>query len=212
MKTYLNAQRLFALVFTALLAGTSLAAVVVVDREGTPVREAVELIPGTEGARQSRSVTVDQVDKRFVPFVSIAAPGSTVLFPNSDDVRHHVYSFSDANTFELKLYHSNDADPIRFDNEGLVTLGCNVHDTMKGYILITSLGGAISDERGNVDIETVPEGPLTVWHPQITGWQSLSVTDNTLILPFIWDPADPQAPKTRETLEERLKRFRKNED
>src|ERR1700704_3875919 len=71
---------------------------------------------------------VDQVDKQFVPYVKAIFVGSTVRFPNSDNIRHQVYSFSQPKKFELPLYSGTDAPPIIFDKPGVVVLGCNIHD------------------------------------------------------------------------------------
>jgi hypothetical protein len=58
------------------------------------------------------------------------------VFPNSDDIRHQVYSFSPAKTFQLPLYQGTPASPIVFDKPGIVTLGCNIHDRMSAYIVV----------------------------------------------------------------------------
>ncbi len=65
---------------------------------------------------------------------------------------HHVYSFSEAKTFELALYKGNAHPPLVFDRPGVVVLGCNIHDSMLGYILVvdtphfasTDAAGALS--------------------------------------------------------------------
>lgn len=207
MKSFLHA---FLLAVAAVLP-VAKADITVVDSAGEPVAGAVVLLPESDGVRSADAIVVDQVNKHFVPFVSITAPGSLVRFPNSDDIRHHVYSFSDAKTFELKLYHANDAEPVLFEREGLVTLGCNIHDTMKAYVVVTSRVGAVSDEAGRARVTAT--GPVVdVWHPQAADWQSLPVNNSRVVLPFTWDSSDPQAPKSRATLEQRLQRFRRHEN
>src|SRR5690606_24909021 len=93
----------------------------------------------------------------------------SVLFPNSDDIRHHVYSFSPAKPFELKLYAGRPKAPIQFNNHGVAVLGCNIHDSMVGYIYIANSDEAtLTDEQGNAQI-SLPEGQaisLSVWHSQ----------------------------------------------
>ncbi len=138
--------RSIAAVLAALTGAMAVADILVVDMTGQPVPSAIVLLADGDRYAAPKDIIVDQIDKHFEPFVSITAPGSRVRFPNSDDIRHHVYSFSDAKTFELKLYHANDAEPVEFKRAGLVTLGCNVHDTMKTYGLVTPNPGAVSDE------------------------------------------------------------------
>ena len=136
-------------------------------------------------------------------------------FPNSDNTRHHVYSFSDAKTFELKLYHSNDAEPVIFDRAGLVTLGCNVHDNMKAYVLVSEARfAAVSASNGMLH---APDGLLSdqqqllVWHPQLEQpMQAIlrRINDGWLLrLDVPVDAIDEQASRST-SLEERLKRFK----
>jgi hypothetical protein len=56
--------------------------------------------------------------------------------PNSDNIRHHVYSFSPAKKFELPLYSGVPAEPVVFDKVGFVTLGCNIHDWMIAFVAV----------------------------------------------------------------------------
>ena len=79
---------------------------------------------------------VDQINLEFVPHVKPVVVGSPVYFPNKDDVRHHVYSFSPAKRFELPLYSGTPAAPVVFDRPGIVAIGCNIHDWMLGYIYV----------------------------------------------------------------------------
>ena len=77
--------------------------------------------------------------------------GTSVAFPNSDNIRHHVYSFSLAKRFELRLYQGTQSAPVVFDSPGVVVLGCNIHDWMVGYIYVTDDSRfAVSDEHGRV--------------------------------------------------------------
>ena len=113
--------------------------VTVVDDHGQPVeRVAVYAVPSkpiaiTAGAPNA---LMDQAHNAFVPHVLIVQTGTSVLFPNNDVVSHHVYSFSEPKTFELGLYKGNAHPPVLFDRPGLVVLGCNIHDSMLGYILV----------------------------------------------------------------------------
>src|SRR5207244_3930054 len=98
--------------------------------------------------------------------------GSPVSFPNRDDVRHHVYSFSPAKRFDLPLYVGTPAKPVVFDTPGVVIIGCNIHDWMVGYIYVSeSPYFATTDADGRADLTGLPPGRYTarVWHPQLAG-------------------------------------------
>jgi plastocyanin len=113
---------------------------------------------------------VDQVGKEFLPHVLPVYVNSQVAFPNNDNIRHHVYSFSTAKKFELPLYSGTEAVPILFDKAGVITLGCNIHDWMLGYIYVSATPYfARSDKVGKASLSDLPEGEYTikVWHPQM---------------------------------------------
>lgn len=114
---------------------------------------------------------MDQRDNMFVPGVLAIRVNTLVRFPNSDDVRHHVYSFSPAKKFELRLYHGMTAEPVLFDKPGTVVLGCNIHDSMVAYIYVVETDFfAISDKQGNIQLNApAGEYQLQVYHPQMSG-------------------------------------------
>lgn len=151
----------------------------VTDQNGSPLADTViEIIdagamqglapgvelPGTDSQRPG--VIMDQVNKRFVPDLLVVAAGTDIDFPNSDDIRHHVYSFSPANPFELKLYSGIPEDPVNFPETGVVILGCNIHDSMVGYVYVAASEYVYrTDASGEVSIGAVPEGTrIAVWH------------------------------------------------
>ena len=113
---------------------------------------------------------VDQVDKQFVPYVKTIFVGSTLRFPNSDNIRHQVYSFSPAKKFELPLYAGTNAPPVTFDKPGVVVLGCNIHDWMIGYIYVSETPFyAKTGALGTATLSDMPPGEYTVriWHPSM---------------------------------------------
>ena len=71
---------------------------------------------------------IDQVNRAFAPDLLVIPVGSTVAFPNSDSVSHQIYSFSPTKRFQLPLYRGKPYPPVHFDQPGVVTLGCNIHD------------------------------------------------------------------------------------
>jgi plastocyanin len=114
------------------------------------------------------SAILDQINLAFVPDLIVIPVGSTVEFPNSDSVSHQIYSFSPTKRFQLPLYHGKPYPPVHFDAAGIVTLGCNIHDKMVGYIFVTdaSFFGR-TDASGNWTATNVPRGTyrLSLWHP-----------------------------------------------
>jgi hypothetical protein len=114
---------------------------------------------------------MDQRDKRFVPHFLIVEKGATVEFPNSDVIAHHVYSFSKPNNFVLPLYKGTPPDPVILDHDGVVTLGCNIHDRMLGFIIVvdTNIYG-LTDESGVASVsvdENASNYEVSIWSPRI---------------------------------------------
>jgi plastocyanin len=183
---------------------------VVKDPNGKPVRDALvyatPLSGGRPAAGRARRAVIDQIDKEFVPHVKPVQVGTQVSFPNKDDIRHHVYSFSPSKTFELPLYTGTPAAPVTFDRPGVVVLGCNIHDWMLGYVFVleTPHFDATGDD-GTARLRSLPAGgwDVRVWHPQMrespesTG-QRVSIGDDaevrvafTISLKPQWRPRRP---------------------
>jgi plastocyanin len=159
--------------FAAPLAAAPLS-VRVVDSSGRPVRDAVVTVyPAGAAARPARSggrFTVSQKNLQFQPFLTIVPVGADVSFPNLDPTKHHVYSFSAAKRFELKLFARDQSRTVHFDKPGVVALGCNIHDAMSAFIVVTdSLWTERTDARGMAVFGNAPNAParLTVWHPYL---------------------------------------------
>jgi plastocyanin len=148
-------------------------AATVTDAQGKPVADAVVVaVPADGGVRlptKPRDNVMDQIDKQFVPKVQVVLVGTPVTFPNNDNVRHQVYSFSPAKRFELPLYAGVPAQPIVFDKPGVVVLGCNIHDWMVGYIYVSeSPYFAKTGKDGKALLADLPPRSyvVRVWHPQ----------------------------------------------
>lgn len=151
------------------------------DQDGNAVEDAVlyiTTIDGKQAAPAPMQASVDQVDERFVPHVRAIRSGSSVSFPNSDHIRHHVYSFSEARTFELPLYIGIPAEPLVFDKAGLVTLGCNIHDHMLGYVLVLDTPYFAEVAAGSATISDLPTGKwaVEVWHPRLAQETAIQLT------------------------------------
>ncbi|MBL8359417.1 MAG: methylamine utilization protein [Rubrivivax sp.] len=110
---------------------------------------------------------IAQVDKRFVPDVTVVPVGTAVSFPNRDTVRHHVYSFSPVKRFEIKLYVGTPANPVVFDQPGIAVLGCNIHDTMAAWVVVVDTPWyGRTGAGGRLLLPSVPAGRyrLRAWH------------------------------------------------
>jgi plastocyanin len=151
----------------------------VLKRDGRPLAGAV-ITAETEGSTPAAAAPVhalmDQLNLAFTPDVLVIPVHSTVQFPNSDAVGHQVYSFSSARQFQLPLYRGKPYPPVQFDQPGVVTLGCNIHDNMIGYIFVTAAPWfGRTDARGEWQGHDLPPGKyhVRVWHPLLNEPQEL---------------------------------------
>jgi plastocyanin len=180
-------------------------AVRVVDPKGRGV-EGIVIVAEPDHAHRDhsavRTATMDQRQMQFVPQILVLQTGSSVEFPNSDQIEHQVYSLSPAKRFELSLYRGHKYPPVVFDQAGLVTLGCNIHDFMIGWIFVTdSPYFARTRSDGSVELHALPAGGYTLiaWHPR------LSERSGTSVRRHIEVPATGQAMQLI-TLEHELRR------
>ena len=146
----------------------------VVDSSGRPVRDAVvTLYPTGSAARPARPgghFVIAQQNLQFHPFLTVIPVGADVSFPNLDPTKHHVYSFSPAKKFELKLFAKDQSRTVHFDKAGVVALGCNIHDQMSAFIVVTdSAWTSRTNAQGMATFVDAPNAPgrLTVWHPYL---------------------------------------------
>lgn len=143
--------------------------VLVHDAQGRPVADAVVFAQSREAralVQPAENVEIVQRRRQFQPAITVVPVGTAVRFPNQDTVRHHVYSFSPAKTFELKLYVGTPAKPVVFDQPGIAVLGCNIHDTMAAWVVIVDTPyHARTDASGRARL-TLPAGGyrLRSWH------------------------------------------------
>ena len=156
------------------------------DEAGKPLANAVVFLESREAKQASKplpNAVIAQVAKQFDPMVTVVSLGTSVQFPNRDKVRHHVYSFSPAKTFELKLYAGSEANPVVFDKSGVAVLGCNIHDNMAAWVVVVETPYfARSADAGTVSLGNVPAGNyrLRVWHPDLP--VGAPATDQALVV------------------------------
>lgn len=144
----------------------------VLDAKGQPLANAVIAVelkgqPKHLPAGSKTQAQMEQRSRQFQPFVLVVQTGTAVNFPNFDTVRHHVYSFSAAKKFDVKLYAGTPAEPVVFDKPGVATLGCNIHDSMSAHVVVvdTPVFGK-TDASGLLKLD-LPAGEhvLRYWHP-----------------------------------------------
>ncbi|MDD4915902.1 MAG: methylamine utilization protein [Methylococcales bacterium] len=144
----------------------------VTDQSGQPLADAVVAafpVRGLPSPASPATAVLDQRNREFIPHVLVVRTGTEVSFPNHDHIRHHVYSFSPAKRFEIKLYQGTPPDPVRFDTAGVAALGCNIHDWMLAYILVTdSPYFTLTDSQGRWRLELPDDAyRLSLWHPDM---------------------------------------------
>lgn len=157
--------------------------------DGKPVPDAVVTVypngqPTKGPIKFPWAYRVVQQNIQFAPFMLVVPVGAEVSFPNLDKVRHHVYSFSPGNKFEIKLYGREENRTAKMNAVGAVAIGCNIHDQMVGFIRVvdTAYAGK-TDAGGVVTIQDIPAGAVTakVWHPYMRALKNEKALSTTSI-------------------------------
>ena len=151
------------------------------NQAGQPVANAVIVATPSQAKLANESdarstVELDQRNREFMPHVLAVRTGTEVKFPNHDQIRHHVYSFSTVKRFEIKLYKGTPPNPIRFDTAGIAVLGCNIHDWMIAYVYVTDTPYFTkTDGSGRWSLD-VPADiyKIGIWHPHMDTGETLS--------------------------------------
>ena len=164
---------LFAVLSCAAAAQAANVNVTFSDVAGNPLADAVVMLEPV-GARLPvkplQGAQIVQHDLQFSPAVSVVTVGTPVMFPNQDTVKHHVYSYSAAKTFQIKLYAGVPHTPIVFDKPGVAVLGCNIHDGMIAWVVVSDTPlWAQSAAGGHAKVADVPPGnyQMHVWHASL---------------------------------------------
>lgn len=168
---YLRAVCLSALLLAGARAHAGDVEATVTMPTGQPLPDAAVVLEPVAGYARAAppTVTIVQRDRELIPYMTVVQVGTAIEFPNQDPFKHHLYSFSPAKTFELKLYAGKPERPVVFDKPGEVALGCNIHDWMEAYVLVVDTPYfAKTDARGRARIAHVPPGSyrLRWWHPR----------------------------------------------
>jgi plastocyanin len=153
-------------------AGAATLVITVHTADGRPLQGAVVTAHPLDGSARKPAplkAVMDQVNRAFQPDLLVIPVGSTVTFPNSDSVSHQIYSFSPAKRFQLPLYRGTPYPPVHFDQAGVVTLGCNIHDEMVGYLLVTDAPYYGRTDNAGAWTAEVARGRyrISIWHPRL---------------------------------------------
>ncbi|MDE3271519.1 methylamine utilization protein [Pseudoalteromonas sp. G4] len=206
---------LLSLTLLALFEAKASVTLLITDQHSQPLENAlIEIELKQKNARKQADknlYVMDQINKTFKPHILAIPQHALVNFPNSDDIRHHVYSFSKVKPFELKLYAGKPKSPISFEQLGVAVLGCNIHDSMVGYIYIHDNNLIYqSDSSGIINLEA-PINSIAnawLWHPrnskgvnqkEIIDVNTLTQNDSPVIKLTIMPP------ETRESFEDVFK-------
>jgi plastocyanin len=134
-------------------------------------------------------VTTTRIAQRgavFTPHILPVVAGTTVEWPNNDDIFHNVFSDSDAKKFDLDLYKGNPPDKrVTFDRAGKVDVYCSIHADMHCIVLVMENPYfAVADAEGNFTITNVPPGTykLKAWHERLPAdEQEITVPTNGVV-------------------------------
>ena len=127
----------------------------------------VDAIPDKKFDAPTVKPVIDQAKMSFIPHVSVVQVGTTVEFLNSDPVGHNVYwpsiSGNKKLAHNLGTWPKGEKKAFQFTDVGVVSLLCNVHPEMNGYIVVSPTPYfAVTDKSGNYEIKNVPAGKYTL--------------------------------------------------
>jgi len=184
------------------------------DARGNAVPDAVVTVALQSGGSVSPSPSpstrvIDQKNETFIPYIEVFRPGDKVVFRNSDNTRHHAYSFAPARQFEFVLAPGESSAPLQLDKLGVVAVGCNIHDQMITYLYVTDAPHvARSGADGIAQLSNLAKGEydVRVWHPQLrpgagVDTQRLTIADATELRDLKFTLSllpDPRQPPDRE--------------
>jgi plastocyanin len=148
--------------------------------DGKPIAGAYGLVTlepasGKWKPRAPKRHVMAQRNREFNPRVMALSVGSTVAFPNFDNIFHNVFSTSPLGAFDLGIYKTGEAREFKFDKEGIIRIGCNLHANMTGYLVVVSAPAyAVTDEQGRFKFNRLAPGKY-----KLKAWSERSKTPIT---------------------------------
>ena len=120
---------------------------------------------------------LDQRDLQFHPQVLPILLGTTVDFPNRDNLFHNVFSYSKTKLFDLGRYPKDDSRSVTFDRPGVVRVYCDIHAHMNATIIVLENPYfATPDGNGAYSMRNIPEGTYT-----LVLWYDRDVVERRLV-------------------------------
>lgn len=155
--------------------------ILVNDSDGKPLSDIVVYIESETAlnrpARKDK-IEIGQINKAFTPYITIIQKNQPVIFNNHDDITHQIFSASRSQHFAFKIRSGEENSTIQFDKAGKISMGCNIHDWMSGYLLVLETPlftktNAVGLAHFEVEFNT--EFAVNIWHPQMN-----EIAENTV--------------------------------
>lgn len=130
----------------------------------------LERAPVDPSTRQPVDPSITQKEERFVPHVLPIVAGTTVAFPNADEIFHNVFSLSAPRRFDLPKYPAGASRSVTFPRAGVVNVFCHIHADMSAVVLVLQNAFFVTPGAdGKYSLEGVPPGEyvLVAWHERI---------------------------------------------
>ena len=148
----------------------------ILDNDGRPVEDVVVYVTATNLPNETDPpedlvTEISQENRAFRPYVSVVRVNQPVLFTNKDDISHHVYSIAGPLDFSFVIGSEESGVSKSFPSEGVVGVGCNIHDWMSGYIKVVDTPYySITGTSGRVKMtlpDNIENAEVIAWHPQM---------------------------------------------
>jgi plastocyanin len=97
-----------------------------------PIFAILSVIPAARGADHE----IDQKNRAFSRSEITIKPGDRIVFKNSDDFSHNVFSMTDGMEFDIRSQAPGDSKPVQFDKEGVVEVRCAIHPKMRLVVTV----------------------------------------------------------------------------
>jgi len=134
----------------------------------------IEEVPNATYPPPTAPAVMDQRQRMFMPHVLGVLAGTTIAFPNTDEIRHSVYTLDGSPTiFDLGVYEAGESKQVRLETPGVVQLGCRKHQEMSAWIVVCQnphFTLVPKEQRGAFELAEVPAGRwrLRVFHERLT--------------------------------------------